>query len=202
MRYAYRISFLFTFFFSCTQNNEQHQISEEVVLARVGHEVITIQDFIRRNRLTGVSPKDIKAGFEDVRPLREAEMYVLSQLLPQYKRQLSALVKGETHLGGTRLFNRHELKKIDRDYTDLVEGIQAKIPAPRPRLDALEKRLRARRNKVTSRQEFKEIRLKQKKLADLKRRMLAREYRKRNAFDPTFLKDIKILHQGTSGAVV
>ena len=48
MRYAYRIAFLFTFFFSCTQNNEQHQISEEVVLARVGHEVITIQDFIRR----------------------------------------------------------------------------------------------------------------------------------------------------------
>ena len=48
MRYAYRIAFLFTFFFSCTQNNEQHQIPEEVVLARVGHEVITIQDFIRR----------------------------------------------------------------------------------------------------------------------------------------------------------
>ena len=48
MRYAYRIAFLFTFFFSCTQNNEQHQISEEVVLARVGHEVITTQDFIRR----------------------------------------------------------------------------------------------------------------------------------------------------------
>ena len=48
MRYAYRIASLFTFFFSCTQNNEQHQISEEVVLARVGHEVITIQDFIRR----------------------------------------------------------------------------------------------------------------------------------------------------------
>ena len=48
MRYAYRIAFLFTFFFSCAQNNEQHQISEEVVLARVGHEVITIQDFIRR----------------------------------------------------------------------------------------------------------------------------------------------------------
>ena len=41
-------SFSFHFLFSCTQNNEQHQISEEVVLARVGHEVITIQDFIRR----------------------------------------------------------------------------------------------------------------------------------------------------------
>ena len=48
MRYAYRIAFLFTLFFSCTQNNEQHQISDEVVLARIGSEVITIQDFIRR----------------------------------------------------------------------------------------------------------------------------------------------------------
>ena len=48
MRYAYRIAFLFTFFFSCTQSNEQHQISDEVVLARIGSEVITIQDFIRR----------------------------------------------------------------------------------------------------------------------------------------------------------
>lgn len=48
MRYAYRIAFLFTFFFSCAQNNEQHQISDEVVLARIGPEVITIQDFIRR----------------------------------------------------------------------------------------------------------------------------------------------------------
>jgi len=48
MRYAYRIAFLFTFFFSCAQNNEQHQISDEVVLARVGPEVITTQDFIRR----------------------------------------------------------------------------------------------------------------------------------------------------------
>tara|TARA_B100000035_G_C21021298_1_gene564158 strand:+ start:683 stop:1855 length:1173 start_codon:yes stop_codon:yes gene_type:complete len=163
---------------------------------------VPIQDFIRRNRLTGVDPKDIKAGFEDVRPLRETEMYVLSELLPQYKRKLSALVKGETHLDGTRLFNRHELKKIDRDYTDLVEGIQAKIPAPRSRLDALEKRLRKRRNQVSSRQEFKEVRLKQKKLADLKRRMLARERKKSQAFDPTFLKEIQILQQGTSGVVV
>ena len=48
MRYAYRTAFLFTFFFSCAQNNEQHQISDEVVLARIGPEVITIQDFIRR----------------------------------------------------------------------------------------------------------------------------------------------------------
>ena len=48
MRYAYSIAFLLTFFFSCTQNNEQHQISDEVVLARIGPEVITIQDFIRR----------------------------------------------------------------------------------------------------------------------------------------------------------
>ena len=48
MRYAYRIAFLFTIFFSCTQNNEQHQLSDEVVLARIGSEVITIQDFIRR----------------------------------------------------------------------------------------------------------------------------------------------------------
>ena len=48
MRYAYCLAFLLTFFFSCTQSNEQHQISDEVVLARIGSEVITIQDFIRR----------------------------------------------------------------------------------------------------------------------------------------------------------
>ena len=30
MRHAYSIAFLLTFFFSCTQNNEQHQISDEV----------------------------------------------------------------------------------------------------------------------------------------------------------------------------
>ena len=48
MRYAYRIAFLFTIFFSCTQNNEQHQLSDEVVLVRIGSEEITIQDFIRR----------------------------------------------------------------------------------------------------------------------------------------------------------
>jgi len=151
---------------------------------------VPIKDFIRKNRITDVDPKDVEAGFEGLRPYREVEMSVLSDLLPQYKRQLSAIVKGETHLDGTRLFNRHELKKIDRDYMDLVEGIQEKIKAPRTRLSTLEKRLKKRRNQVTSKHEFKEIRAKQKKLADLKRRMFAREHRKRTDFDPTFLNDI------------
>ncbi len=53
MDHAYRSIFLFIFLFSCSkQDLEQYKIPEEVILARVGSEVITIQDFIRRSEYT------------------------------------------------------------------------------------------------------------------------------------------------------
>ena len=50
MDHAYRSIFLFIFLVSCSkQDLEQRKIPEEVILARVGPGVITIQDFIRRS---------------------------------------------------------------------------------------------------------------------------------------------------------
>ena len=49
MRRIYRLNFLFIFLFCCSK---QSKIPEEVVLARVGPSVITIQDFIRRSEYT------------------------------------------------------------------------------------------------------------------------------------------------------
>ena len=53
MDHAYRSIFLFIFLFSCSKYDlEQYKIPEEIILARVGSEVITIQDFIRRSEYT------------------------------------------------------------------------------------------------------------------------------------------------------
>ena len=57
MGHAYRSTFLFILLFSCTkQDLEYPKIPEEVILARIGPEVITIQDFIRRSEYT-IRPK-------------------------------------------------------------------------------------------------------------------------------------------------
>ena len=57
MGHACRSIFLFIFLFSCAkQDLEYSKIPEDVVLARIGPEVITIQDFIRRSEYT-IRPK-------------------------------------------------------------------------------------------------------------------------------------------------
>lgn len=57
MGHAYRSTFLFILLFSCTkQDLEYPKIPEAVILARIGPEVITIQDFIRRSEYT-IRPK-------------------------------------------------------------------------------------------------------------------------------------------------
>ena len=57
MGHAYRSIFLFIFLFSCAkQDLEYSKIPEDVVVARIGPEVITIQDFIRRSEYT-IRPK-------------------------------------------------------------------------------------------------------------------------------------------------
>ena len=57
MGHAHRSTFLFILLFSCTkQDLEYPKIPEAVILARIGPEVITIQDFIRRSEYT-IRPK-------------------------------------------------------------------------------------------------------------------------------------------------
>ena len=49
MRPPYLLALLFIFFYSCSRNKVQHQVPDSVVLARIGNEIITVQDFIRRS---------------------------------------------------------------------------------------------------------------------------------------------------------
>ena len=49
MVWIYRLIFLFFFLFSCSK---QSQVPEDLILARVGTSIITIQDFIRRSEYT------------------------------------------------------------------------------------------------------------------------------------------------------
>ena len=49
MGFVYRLVFLLFSFFSCTKNNS---IPDEVILAKVGSSIITVQDFIRRSEYT------------------------------------------------------------------------------------------------------------------------------------------------------
>ena len=49
MGFLYRLVILFFFFISCTKHS---QIPEEIILAKIGPSIITIQDFIRRSEYT------------------------------------------------------------------------------------------------------------------------------------------------------